>query len=252
MERLLWRLLPSPALSAAGQLALDEVLLNSVAAGAAPSIRFWNWTQACLVLGSNQSLRSEIDLEAADRLGFAIVRRMSGGGTMMVVPGGVITYSLHLPLELVAGLSFVDSFAALDAFAVRALRGLGVDAGYRPINDIVSPLGKIGGAAQARRRGVVLHHATLALDLDPSLVPQLIRIGRPPLSELGVRSAEKVVTPISMFSQASAAAVTHALRESFREQHRCAEAELSPKLLEAAARLAASKYSTAAWLDRLP
>lgn len=251
MAEVRWRLLPSPPLGAAAQLALEEVLLDAVAGGAAPAFRFWNWTERCLVLGSNQSLRSELDLEAARRLGFAPARRMSGGGTMMVVPGGVITYSLYLPVAEVEGLSFVQSFAALDAFAVEALRGLGVEAGYRPINDIVSPLGKIAGAAQARRRGAVLHHTTMAFDLDPALVPQLIRIGRPSLSERGVRSAEKVVTPLSMFTGASRAEVEGALRESFARGRRCVEVGFDAGELEAAEGLAAAKYSTAEWVERI-
>src|SRR2546423_7548163 len=40
---------------------------------------------------------------------------------------------------------------------------------------------KIAGAAQARRRGAVLHHTTMAYAIDPAIVPRLIRIGRPTL-----------------------------------------------------------------------
>ena len=40
---------------------------------------------------------------------------MSGGGTMLVEPGRSITYSLYAPESVVPGLSFVESFAALDA-----------------------------------------------------------------------------------------------------------------------------------------
>ena len=251
MDALRWRLLPAPPLAAVMQLALDELLLDSVAAGAPPALRFWNWTEPCLVLGSNQSLRSEVDLEAAAGLGFGVVRRMSGGGTMMVQPGGVITYSLYLPEAAIGRHSFIESFAALDAFAVSALRGIGVDAGYRPINDIVSPLGKIAGSAQARRRGAILHHTTIAVRLDPALVPRLIRIGRPARSERGVRSAEKVVTPLSMFTAASVTELIGELLESFRTQHTCLDANLPEGILSAATELAATKYATAAWLERL-
>jgi len=130
-------------------LALDEVLLDSVAAGErGPCVRFWRWTQKALVLGSHQSVRNEVDPGAAAELGFAVVRRMSGGGTMVCEPGGTLTYSLYLPDSFLRGLSFVESFRALDAWVVAALVELGVPASYRPINDIVSPSGKIAGAAQ--------------------------------------------------------------------------------------------------------
>ena len=227
-------------------MALDEVLMAS----RVPSLRFWRWGERCLVLGSNQSLRSEVDLAAAGELGFGVVRRLSGGGTMVVAPGEVLTWSLIVPEAAVRGLSFVESFALLDAFAVRGLRSLGVEASYRPINDIVSPGGKISGAAQARRRGIVLQHTTMAVSLDPALVPRLIRIGRPALSERGVRSAEKVVTPVaSLRPGLKVAEVEAALLEAFGPAR---PVSVSPGELEAARALAESKYATAAWLERIP
>lgn len=233
-------------LAGPGQMALDEVLMVT----RAPSLRFWRWGGRCLVLGSNQSLRSEIDLAAAAELGFEVVRRMSGGGTMVVAPGEVVTWSLIVPEAAVRGLSFVDSFALLDGFAVHALRSLGVDASYRPINDIVSPGGKIAGAAQARRRGVVLQHTTMAVSLDPRAVPRLIRIGRPPLGERGVRSAEKVVTPVAGLRPGlGVAEVEAALLAAFGP---AVPAKVSAGELESAQALAASKYATRAWLERIP
>src|SRR3981081_4033855 len=134
-------------LPSSGHMALDEVLLNAVAAGKRPPLlRFWGWTEPTLVLGSNQAVSNELDLEAVERHGFTVVRRLSGGGTMLAEPGKTITWSLVIPLEPGAEMSFVESFAYLDRWAVEALRSLGVDAGYRPINDIVSPAGKIAGA----------------------------------------------------------------------------------------------------------
>ena len=44
---------------------------------------------------------------------------------------------------------------------------LGLSAWYEPLNDIASALGKIGGAAQRRLAGgTVLHHVTMAYDID--------------------------------------------------------------------------------------
>src|ERR1700694_182549 len=184
-------------LPSATHLALDEVLLNAVAAGRRPPLlRFWGWTQPTLVLGSNQAVSKELALSAVERRGFAIVRRLSGGGTMLAEPGRTITWSLVTPLAPVEGMSFIESFAHLDRWAVETLRSLGVDAGYRPINDIVSPHGKIAGAAQARRRGALLPHVTMASCVDPALLTELIRIGRPAVSDRGVRSAEKKVSPL--------------------------------------------------------
>ena len=119
--------MPSP-LPAHVQLALDEVLLDRLIAGRrGPTLRFWEWAEPALVLGSHQVLANEVDLAAAAGLGFTVARRMSGGGTMIVEPGRSITYSLYAPESVVAGLSFVDSFAFLDAW-VKARRAQGMAA----------------------------------------------------------------------------------------------------------------------------
>ena len=243
-----WTLLPRPALGAFEQMALDEVLLDRVGRGErGPSLRFWKWTERALVLGSHQAVANEVDLAAATAAGFLVARRMSGGGTMICEPGGTITYSLYLPEAMVAGLSFVASFAHLDSWAVAGLCSIGVPAAYRPINDIVSPAGKIGGAAQARRRGAVLHHTTIAYDLDPALVPRLIRIGRDRVSARGVRSAEKEVSPLSRFTDLAQKDVEAALAA----QLSTSPGELPAEELAAARELAASKYATPEWLDRI-
>jgi lipoate---protein ligase len=216
-----------------------------------PTLRFWEWSEPALVLGSHQVLENEVDREAAARLGFTVARRMSGGGTMIVEPGRSITYSLYAPESVVAGLSFVDSFARLDGWAVDCLRGLGVPATYRRINDIVSPEGKIGGAAQARRRGFVLHHTAIAHAMDTAIVPRLIRIGRERVSPRGVRSAEKEVSPLDRWLKLDRDEVVAALAGCFSRRHQARPAALQPDELDAALALATAKYATRAWVDRI-
>jgi len=195
---------------------------------------------------------NEVDLPAARPLGFSVTRRMSGGGTMLCEPGRTITYSMYLPGEAVEGLSFRQSYAALDAWAVRAFNALGVPASYREINDIISPRGKIAGAAQARRRGFVLHHTTIAHSMDVELLPRLIRIGRDRVSERGVRSAEKPVSPLSWFTPLSCEETTRHLERFFASEFTTRASELSDDELVAARVLVAEKYATPAWLNRLP
>jgi lipoate-protein ligase A len=194
---------------------------------------------------------NEVDAPAARRLGFTVTRRMSGGGTMLCEPGRTITYSLYLPGEAVEGLSFRQSYAALDAWAVRAFNALGVPASYREINDIISPRGKIAGAAQARRQGFVLHHTTIAHSMDGELLPRLIRIGRERVSERGVRSAEKPVSPLSWFTSLSCEETTRRLERSFAADFATHASALSAAELEAARALVTEKYGTPAWVNRL-
>jgi lipoate-protein ligase A len=56
-----WTLLPNPPLKPQYQVAMDETLTLSTAAGnRGPNIRFWNWAGPCVVLGRFQSVRNEV------------------------------------------------------------------------------------------------------------------------------------------------------------------------------------------------
>lgn len=248
-----WEVLPTSPHPAHLHMAIDEVLLERVISGQrAPTMRIWEWIEPALVIGSHQSVLNEIDGPAAGELGFVVTRRMSGGGTMLCEPGRTITYSLYLPEALVAGVSFRRSYALLDEWAVRAFVELGVPASYREINDIISPRGKIAGAAQARRRGFVLHHTTIAHSMDVDLLPRVIRIGRDRIAERGVRSAEKAVSPLSWFTPLSCGEVAQRLHDNFKREFGAREGIVSSDELRTAQSLASSKYSTLAWINRLP
>jgi lipoate-protein ligase A len=248
-----WDLIAYSPYPAHMHMALDEVLLERVISGQRrPTVRLWEWVEPALVIGSHQSVVNEVDSLAAREVGFVVTRRMSGGGTMLCEPGRTITYSLYLPESVVAGISFRKSYALLDDWAVQAFVQLGIPAGYREINDIISPRGKIAGAAQARRRGSVLHHTTIAHAMDPALLPRLIRVGRPSLVEAGVRSADKSVSPLSWFTSKSCAEVAENMEKYFLHEFRASSSLVSPAELKAARQLAATKYSTSAWINRLP
>jgi len=234
-------------------MALDEMLLEEVIAGARPpTMRLWRWIECALVIGSHQSVANEVDLVAAHKYGFVITRRMSGGGTMLCEPNRTITYSMYLPESLVSGVSFRKSYALLDAWAVAAFNRMDVPAAYREINDIISPRGKIAGAAQARRRGNVLHHTTIAHTMDVELIPRLIRVGRASVAERGVRSAEKSVSPLSWFTELSCDEVAARLLAYFMGAFDAREKPLTSPEVSAARRLVASKYSAPQWINRLP
>jgi lipoate---protein ligase len=253
LSELNWDLISATPQTAHMHMALDEVILGRVIAGARrPTVRFWEWIEPALVIGSHQSVLNEVDVVAAQSLGFEVTRRMSGGGTMLCEAGRTITYSLYLPDRAVEGLSFRQSYAALDAWAVRAFKELGIPASYREINDIISPRGKIAGAAQARRKGFVLHHTTIAHSMDPPLLPRLIRIGRDRVSERGVRSADKAVSPLSWFTSLSCSETTAHLERSFAGDFDARVGELAVDELDTARGLVASKYGTPAWVNRLP
>ena len=249
-----WELLHPPAYRPALHLALDQVLTEEVGAGRRrPTLRIWEWDEPAVVLGSFQSVRNEVDLENAARYGIDVVRRVSGGGAMFMEAGSVVTYSLSAPGDLVRGMSFAESYAYLDDWVLQALRSLGIDATYQPLNDIASPAGKIGGAAQKRLGdGAVLHHVTMSYDMNRDKMVQVLRIGREKLSDKGTTSAAKRVDPLRSQTGLPRAAIIDRMKATFTSLTGAVPGEVTPAELAAAEELVRTKFSTDAWLYRVP
>ncbi|TFD64163.1 lipoate--protein ligase family protein [Cryobacterium ruanii] len=236
------------------QMALDEVLATEVGEGRRqPTLRIWEWNEPAVVIGSFQSLKNEVDPENAAKYGFTVVRRISGGGAMFMEAGSVITYSIYAPTDLVQGMSFADSYAFLDEWVIEALKSLGIDARYQPLNDITSPTGKIGGAAQKRLgSGAVLHHVTMSYDMDGEKMVQVLRIGREKLSDKGITSAAKRVDPLRSQTGLSRAAIIDRMKETFTGLYGATASDVTVEEYAKAIELVANKFSTEAWLTRVP
>ncbi|MDQ2703297.1 MAG: lipoate--protein ligase family protein [Pseudomonadota bacterium] len=249
-----WLLLHEAPQSPALHMALDDVLVDEVSAGRrAPTLRIWEWAGSAVVMGRFQSLRNEVDHEAAQRHGIDVVRRISGGGAMFIEPGNTITYSIYAPLDMVHGMNFEQAYALMDAWVIAALGELGIQAWYQPLNDIASPAGKIAGAAQARRGRAVLHHVTMAYDIDAGKMLEVLRIGREKLSDKGTTSAQKRVDPLRSQTGMAREAVIDVLVESFRKRHGGLTADrLRPQELERAQALVRDKFATAEWTAVVP
>lgn len=249
-----WQIVTGPPLEPRMQMAMDQVLAEEVASGRRkPTLRIWEWNKPAVVIGSFQSLRNEVDLENAEKFGFQVVRRISGGGAMFMEAGTVITYSIYAPVELVQGMTFADSYAFLDEWVIIALKSLGIDASYQPLNDIASPTGKIGGAAQKRLgAGAVLHHVTMSYDMDGEKMVQVLRIGREKMSDKGTKSAAKRVDPLRSQTGMERADIIHTMVATFRGLHGLTESELTSDEIARAEELVAEKFGTEEWLQRVP
>ncbi|MGP8297791.1 lipoate--protein ligase family protein [Streptomyces inhibens] len=269
-----WQIIHEGPRPPALHMALDEVLTHEVAAGRRPpTLRVWEWDRPAVIIGSFQSLRNEVDERGAERHGVTVVRRISGGGAMFVEPGNTITYSLYVPQSLVQGLTFAESYAYLDDWVLAALGDMGIKAWYKPLNDIATDAGKVGGAAQKRvipipegatrsvsargsggRRagGAVLHHVTMSYDIDAAKMVEVLRIGREKVSDKGIASAEKRVDPLRRQTGLPRAEVIERMIASFRARYGGADGGVSDAELARAQELAADKFSSAEWLGRVP
>ena len=94
-------------------------------------------------------------------------------------------------------MSFEQAYPYLDQWVMEVLDKLGIKATYVPLNDIASEFGKIGGAAQKRwANGYMVHHVTMAYDIDAIKMNEVLRIGMEKIRDKGTRSAVKRVDPM--------------------------------------------------------
>jgi lipoate-protein ligase A len=167
--------------------------------------------------------------------------------------GSVITYSIYAPVELVHGMSFADSYAFLDEWVITVLRALGIEATYQPLNDIASPTGKIGGAAQKRLgSGAVLHHVTMSYDMDGDKMVEVLRIGREKMSDKGTKSANKRVDPLRTQTGLPRAEIIEKMVGTFRTLYGLTASEITADEYTRAEQLVTDKFGTEPWLQRVP
>ncbi|HEY0297499.1 MAG TPA: biotin/lipoate A/B protein ligase family protein [Bordetella sp.] len=248
-----WQLIHEAPQAPLLHMALDAVMTDEVGAGLRPpTLRIWEWAAPAVVIGRFQSVKNEVDMQAADRYGIAVTRRVSGGGAMFIEPGNSITYSLSVPQALVAGMSFQESYEYLDRWVIKALHDLGIKAWYQPLNDITSEGGKIGGAAQARRNGAVLHHVTMSYDIDADKMVQVLRIGREKLSDKGTASAKKRVDPLRTQTGLPREAIIERMLQTFAGMCRVSPAAIGAATLSEAQRQVREKFATPEWMTLVP
>ncbi|WP_026152361.1 lipoyl protein ligase domain-containing protein [Actinopolyspora halophila] len=249
-----WKVIREQPRSPLMHMALDQVLAEEVAAGRrSPTLRFWEWADPSVIIGSFQSVRNEVDMPTAEHYGIEVVRRITGGGAMFVEPGNTVTYSLYAPNSLVAGMSFADSYAFLDDWVLEVLRELGLNVWYQPLNDITSDGGKIGGAAQKRvASGSVLHHVTMSYDVDVEKLGQVLRVGGVKLSDKGVGSVVKRVDPLRRQTGLERQTIIDRLESGFRGRYGLAEDRIGADEQRRAEELIDTKFATSEWFQRVP
>ncbi len=225
-------------------LALDEALFESVVRGGDGILRVWI-DRLAVIVGRSQSLAAEVDLAQARREGIRVLRRISGGGT-------VVHYRGNLNVSAIAATGAVGSVAAafsrLGAAIVDGLSTLGLLADVS--GNRLSICGrKIGGAAQARRGAAVLYHSTVLVFPPERPIESLLLAHRPGYRPVGVASRPESMTTLSEVLGRSvavgeaASAIVSGLASAFR----CDEAAVSVDEAARAAGLAEKKYGSWQW-----
>ncbi len=194
-----WRVIELETHDAFMNMALDEACCESVASGLSkPTIRFYRWSPSAVSIGYFQSLADEINVEACVANGVDVIRRRTGGGAVYHDFEGEITYSVMVP-EKDFCMGITESYHEICGWIVNGLKLVGIDAEFKPINDIiVSASGKkISGNAQTRRNGVILQHGTILFTVDVKKMFSLLKVGKEKIADKMIAAVEERVTSVA-------------------------------------------------------
>lgn len=226
-------------------LALDEALLIEADQGRGGSVlRVWEPPAYAVVLGASRRLRDDVLVDACSADGVPILRRSSGGGTVVVGPG-TLNVTVVLPESMAPGLSAVQTSQSyvLERMAL-AIRGLGRTVAIEGRGDLTLAGRKFGGSAQRRLKSWFMVHCSILNDFDierivrylaiPDKQPEY-RAGRPHREFLG-----NLNLPRDM--------LVNALCEGWSPGSSLRAAPAWPRT--ALESLLAEKYANSAWIER--
>lgn len=162
--------------SLAENVALDEALLLAAESGDGGEIlRFWEWPGPAVVLGSGTRLADDVDEAACTAEDVPILRRSSGGGTVLL-GRGCLLYTLILRYERDPALTDIrGSYRFILGRIGAALADNADPIEQAGISDLVVAGRKFSGTAQQRKRSFLLHHGTLLYDMNLALIPRYLR-----------------------------------------------------------------------------
>lgn len=247
-----WRLLDTGPRPAAENVALDETLLAARARGEAPNtLRFLRYEPDAALVGFNQSVDLEVRRGYCEENGIDVNRRVTGGGSIFF-DGSQLGWELVAPKGGAFPGDVEELYEAICTGAVRGLRKLGIDAAYRPKNDIEVDGRKISGTGGTLEGDVFLFQGTLLMDFDVETMLRALRIPTEKLKDKEVEDVKERVTCLraELDEVPPLPEVKTALAEGFAEEFgfRFEEGELSRREREMF-RERLPKFRSEEWVD---
>jgi lipoate-protein ligase A len=192
----IWRLVDTGLRPAAQNIALDRALLEARAAGEIPStLRFLRFTP-CALVGYHQSLEQEIHLDYCRAHGIEVQRRITGGGAIYF-DEGQLGWELFLHRRDVGTADLAAISRRICHAAATAVSALGVEARYRPRNDIEVGGRKISGTGGVFEGEALLFQGTLLVSFDVERMLRVLRIPAEKLSDKAIAAARERVASLA-------------------------------------------------------
>jgi len=197
-------------------LALDEALLDKADEASCPNevLRLWEPAQPMVVVGRSSRVSEEVDCEQCRRLGIPILRRCSGGATVLTGPG-CLMYALVLSYERRPALQMISE---AHRFVLQTVSDLlaSVVSGVQPngTSDLTVSGKKFSGNSMRAKRTHLLYHGTLLYDFPLGLITKCLRMPPRQPDYRQERSHDDFLANVST----SAAELRNAFKEGWKAQ----------------------------------
>jgi lipoate-protein ligase A len=194
----------------AQNLACDEALLDELEAGfGEPTLRFWESHVHFVVLGYSNKIDSEVNRAECERRGIPILRRSSGGGTVLQGPR-CLNYNLTLPIT-----DETSSITATNRFVMERHREavstlVGREVQQQGCTDLTIGSLKFSGNAQRRKSRALVFHGSFLLNFDLPLIDAVLRHPSKEPDYRGHRGHRDFLTNLNVRSEAVKAALIKA------------------------------------------
>ena len=194
-------------------LAMDEALATSIGSGASPpTLKLAVFPRPTVSVGRFKG-PSDIDLDECNERGIPVLRRSSGGGSVLHNGAWDITYCVTAPLSNQLSLSVTKGFEHFCAPLVYALDGFNIDVRMNEFGDLIVGQRKIAGAAQIRRRNALVVHGYIMVDTD---LETLFRVLRKPYKSLARKGLESPSWATTLSAEGISASVPEVWRSIVR------------------------------------
>ena len=200
-------------------IAFDAALIELRQAGEVPdTIRFMSFPPTALI-GRHQDLSREINLDYCAANNVGTVRRMTGGGAIYL-DEGQLGWELVFHRSALGVAALPDLTKMICDAAAAGLSKLGVEAHFRPRNDIEVDGRKISGTGGFFDGEVLIFQGTVLVDLNPDHMVNALNVPESKLAKRDLDSAaHRVVTLKELLGEncPDLAAVKQALIDGFCE-----------------------------------
>lgn len=179
-----WGFIDSGHTSPAFNMALDELMVEWLSKGEIGStLRFYGWSPAGISIGRFQDANKKIDFQQAADYGVEIVRRQTGGRA--VLHDQELTYSVAVPESHPAmPRSIKEAYLVISRGLSEGYLELGINADLAIPNapaqttdsavcfdksswyELLVEGKKAAGSAQMRKKGIILQHGSIPLEID--------------------------------------------------------------------------------------